>query len=135
MRYFPVILLILFAGCKRSGSMRQPPIGEESFVALLTDIRLLEGSYTVKYRGMDQSDLASWYAQVFARHGVTEEDFRKSLMIYYSDPAQMLTMEDAVLEKLSELLAAAQSGRSSGLPDAAEKETGGGTNSRLDGLK
>jgi hypothetical protein len=115
-RIFYIVFLVL-ASCGGASEEELPPMPEEQFVALLTDIRLLEGTYSVKFRDVTRDELAAYYIQVFQKHGVTEEEYTHSLMIYHRDPEHMMAMEEEVLRRLSVMLAGDQAGAVSILPD------------------
>lgn len=81
------------------------PVEELKLIEVLTDVRILEGAYAVTYQSTTRSDLSSYYAQIFARHGLTQAEFRDGMLYYAFDPEQMLYIEDAVLERLNSMIA------------------------------
>jgi len=122
MRHMIVYFLLLgLMACAAKPSTVEAPLGEEEFVAVLTDIRLLEGMYSQNYGGINRVQLASWYTQIFKRHGVSRDDFQTSLMAYNLDPDRMLRLEEAVLERLNVLEAGSQMRNESDTLSVGEK--------------
>lgn len=115
-RILPIAFWVLVS-CGTSKEEELPPLPEEKFVALLTDIRLLEGTYSVKFRDVTRDELAAYYIQVFQKHGVTGEEYTHSLMIYHRDPEHIMAMEEEVLRRLSVMLAGDPAAGVSILPD------------------
>jgi hypothetical protein len=111
------IALMALASCGGSKEEEFPPVPEEKFVALLTDIRLLEGTYSVKFRDVTSDELAAYYIQVIQKHGVTEEEYTRSLLIYHRDTDRMMAIEEEVLSRLSLMLASGMAVDESILPD------------------
>lgn len=94
-------LTVLLASCAVPMIEEDAPIDEETFSDLLADIRLVEGMYSLHYGTISRDQLASMYIQVFFRHGTTQDDFKKSMLIYQTNPDRMMQIEEAVLARLS----------------------------------
>lgn len=99
-----IVWCIVLLGCS-STEPASAPIEQGKFIDLLADVRLLEGTYSVMYGEMDRNELASYYVQVFTKYGVTDEEFRESMLHYHTDPDRMVIIEEAVLERLSKMMA------------------------------
>jgi len=104
MKFRTLLWSVLLIGCSHSDP-DPAPIEEAQFIDLLADVRLLEGTYSVMYGEMDRNELASFYIQVFTKYGVTDEEFRQSMLHYHTDPDRMVVIEEAVLERLSKMMA------------------------------
>jgi hypothetical protein len=102
MRY-AAILLIVLASC--SSSERIPPadiIPRDSFVALLTDVQLLEAVSKQKMIRTDNPGprIARFYKKTFEKFEVSEEQFLASFKWYYEDPEDMISIYEEVLNEL-----------------------------------
>lgn len=80
-------------------------ISKEQFIAILSDIRLLEGAYTTRYARVDTSALKieSYYLKLFQDHGVSPERFNSSYTWYSADQPKMLEIEEAVVQRITDM--------------------------------
>lgn len=101
--------MIFFAALVACGekSELKPAIDSEKFVGVLTDVRILEGYYSVRYERVDSSrgKINAYYNEVFARHGITKEQFESTMNYYASHPNEMTAIEEQVADSLSALIA------------------------------
>jgi hypothetical protein len=104
--------ILFFAGCIFSGCNEEskplPPadlISKEQFIAILCDIRLLEGAYTTRYARIDTSALKieSYYLKLFQDHGLSAERFNQSYLWYATDQPKMLEIEEAVVTRITQM--------------------------------
>lgn len=115
-----MLLCGLLLSCSGKEEERDASVlDEDRFVELLTDARLLEGAYAVRYHQGERADMGSYYVQVFERHQVTEESFRAAMLHYSSRPEEMEAIEERVLEKINRLMAG--QGLDSAPSEAAEE--------------
>lgn len=100
---YAVIILIFLASCSKSE--RIPPadiIPRDTFVALLTDVQLLEAVSKQKMIRTDDPGprIARYYKKTFEKFEVTEEQFLTSFKWYYEDPEDMIAIYEEVLNDL-----------------------------------
>lgn len=100
--------ILFITGCGEEKGV--PPanlISEDKMIVLLTDIRLLEGAYSLNYRQVDTSEykIESYYRKVFKDWNVTKEQFKTSYSFYATQENKMPAIENAVIERLSEIQA------------------------------
>jgi len=99
---------ILIIGCgEKKGVPPANLIPEDKMISLLTDIRLLEGAYSLNYRQVDTSEykIESYYQKIFKDYNVSKEQFKTSYSFYSTQENKMPAIENAVIERLSEIQA------------------------------
>ena len=93
--------------CSGSGKQETPVhiLPETRFTNLLTDVRLLEGAYTIDHQQLDSSNVSvgSYYDILLTRYAVTREQFLESYSFYATNPEAMLRIETKVSEKLDSM--------------------------------
>jgi hypothetical protein len=108
--FLVIFSLSVFVACRDESKAPSPQdlIPKEQFIAILSDIRLLEGAYTTRYSRVDTSALKieSYYLKLFSDHGITAERFNASYAWYASDQPRMLEIEEAVVSKLTAMQSA-----------------------------
>ena len=114
--YFSLIILVLvFEACSGSGKDVVPAhiLPETRFSNLLTDVRLLEGAYSIDNQRIDSSSntIGSYYDLVFKRYELTREQYLESYAYYSARPDVMLRIETKVSEKLDSILQAGVSSK------------------------
>lgn len=101
-----VSILLFTLACKQSSkSKAEVLMPKDKFIGVLTDVRLLEGAYTVKYQSIDSSAglLQDYYAQIFNRHQISKSQFEESFIQYQLEPKLMEEVEDSVLLRLQKI--------------------------------
>ncbi len=80
----------------------------ESFVNLLTDIRIAEASYGLSYNKRDtlRASMSAVYDSLYAAHGTSKTPFMQAYQYYSLSTEGMLKIEDQIMERLSALQAA-----------------------------
>jgi hypothetical protein len=98
---------LLLIGCRDQKKPAPPAdlISKEQFIAIMSDIRLLEGAYTTRYARVDTSALKieSYYLKLFQDHSVSPERFNTSYTWYSADQSKMLEIEEAVVQRITEM--------------------------------
>jgi hypothetical protein len=84
----------------------EPPLDildREKFVLVMTDVQLLEAIRKQKMIREDDptAKLASWYKEVFEKHGISENQFTATFTWYYGHPEEMILIYEEVFEQLS----------------------------------
>ncbi len=102
------ILILLISGC--SSHPKGPPsrgvMDQNRFVDLLVDIHYYEGIYSAtqtpeSYHLDIEHDTVDYYQGVFEKHGVTREEFQKSLIYYSYNPSQFERLYNRVIDDLN----------------------------------
>ena len=106
--YFSLIILVLvLEACSGSGKDVVPAhiLPETRFSNLLTDVRLLEGAYSIDNQRIDSSSntIGFYYDLVFKRYELTREQYLESYAYYAARPDVMLRIETKVSEKLDSI--------------------------------
>jgi hypothetical protein len=101
-----VVSLFAIVACNHKQELRAE-IPDDKFVALLTDVRILEGYYSVRFERVDSSKgkIAAYYKETFDKHGVTKQQFESTMTYYASHPNEMMAIEEKVGENLSAFIA------------------------------
>ena len=105
MKISSFILCLIFLSC--GGPKTEIPqdiLSENSFIGLLKDIHLAEAKFELhKTKGMKnaKNELAHSYSTIFKTHGVTENDFDKTIDYYAQHPEQLEKIYTHVLEQLT----------------------------------
>ncbi len=99
------ILAVLFSCNESKSSKALEAMPKDKFIEVLTDVRLLEGAYTVKYQSIDSSAgaLQEYYAQVFQKHQISRKQFEDAFVMYQLEPKLMEEAEDSVLQRLQRM--------------------------------
>ncbi|MFN3917900.1 MAG: DUF4296 domain-containing protein [Flavobacteriales bacterium] len=102
-----IAILTGLISCSYSGekNLSVPSISEENFIEILVDVNLLESH--LGFLRIDPEfaiDSAKiYYAYIFEKHGVTQQEYEDNLKIYTDDPVHFQTMQQLVLEKLHKM--------------------------------
>ncbi|CAG0988189.1 MAG: DUF4296 domain-containing protein [Bacteroidetes bacterium] len=79
-------------------------LNEEEMVALMSDMQLAEAIVKLQVNRVDSTSVFadSLFSQVFKKHNINKEKFKKNFDYYNSNPALMEEIYNKVIEKLSE---------------------------------
>lgn len=105
--FFVIIGIFTFVACAGSQKKKRvAPIEKNKFMDVMVDVRLLEGTYTIRYQRIDSTNglMNAYYDQVFNKHQVTRKDFEDSYVAYSLDSKQMIEIEDSVLARLQRIV-------------------------------
>ena len=80
-------------------------IPRDSFVVILTEVRLLEGAYSNSYERVDTSEftIASYYQRLFREHNITREQYLSSYDYYSKNLDDLPAIESEVAKRLEEM--------------------------------
>ncbi|MFN6378718.1 MAG: DUF4296 domain-containing protein [Flavobacteriales bacterium] len=108
MRIFIFIfgILTILACSNGQKKKRVASIEKNKFMDVMVDVRLLEGTYTIRYQRIDSTNglMNAYYDQVFNKHQVSRKDFEDSYVAYSLDSKQMIEIEDSVLARLQRIV-------------------------------
>lgn len=111
---------IIIVACKDEKKVAVPTdlIAQDKFTQMLVDIRLLEGAYSAHYARIDSSDtkIEAYYLTLFGKHGVTKENFMSSYKFYALDQNKMLQIEEAVVQRLTDMTGGQQDTTKTNIP-------------------
>jgi hypothetical protein len=107
MRLAAFFILLLLAGCAADAPADRPDdvLDHDKFVLVMTDVQLLEATSRKKLirDGDPKERTAQFYKQLFDKHEITEEEFKRSYLWWNSEPELMVEVYEKVLENLSRL--------------------------------
>ncbi|MCB0632566.1 MAG: DUF4296 domain-containing protein [Saprospiraceae bacterium] len=116
-RYFEIFifsLAIVFAGCARE-EVEPIPLATDKLIDVLIDVHVAEAMMD-KLTAADQDTVGKvYYRMIFREHGISKEDFDKSMDILREDPERLNAIYEQILDKLNVLEAEAR-----GIPDMSE---------------
>ncbi len=110
MKYALTLMALVFACFSCETPRAEKPadlLPEEKVVAVLTELELLEAVYTLEFQKRDtaRAVMAPYYDEVFARHGVSPEQFTSSLAWHGQDPERIRNIRYKVYDELSKMQA------------------------------
>jgi hypothetical protein len=106
---FPLVVLTVM-GCNSGEdvALEVPPPGiipAQKFALVLADAQLAEAVITQKMSREDDPKVigATYYNQIFNKHGISKEDFQKSHAYWANRPKDMLAIYDLVITELTKM--------------------------------
>ncbi len=106
MRWAIFIAISFLIGCDSApDNEEKPPLEKRQFTALMIDVQLAEGMKTQKIfvTKKNPGAINMLYEDIFAKHGVTEEEFQKTFRYYRERPELFEVVYEQVLDSLSKL--------------------------------
>lgn len=99
---------LVMAGCLGRNTEEQAPSGlipRDTFVVILTEVRLLEGAYSTSYERVDTSEytINAYYNRIFSDHGVTDKQYLDTYDYYSRNMEELLEIEGDVALRLEQL--------------------------------
>lgn len=96
-----VLTLMLFIQCgKKVQTVPKTVISFDQMIPLLVDVHLIEGARNGSLILGDTNDIEDYYAKVYQKHGITEDQFKKSFKFYSSYPELFIPIYEKVLDSL-----------------------------------
>ncbi|MEM9051820.1 MAG: DUF4296 domain-containing protein [Bacteroidota bacterium] len=108
MRVFILLVaLFFFASCSEPVPEVPPSdlIAKDQFTEVMVDVQLIEGMKIHKLgpKRSKSPDMELMYSEIFQKHDITQEEFKKTYDYYKSKPNQMELIYESVLDSLSKL--------------------------------
>lgn len=107
MRLCFLLIVVVLAACSSDTPPSRPSdvLDEDSFVAVMTDVQILEATTRKKLirDGDPRERTAQYYKQVFDKHNISQDEFERSYKWWSSNPEQMVVVYERILENLSQL--------------------------------
>jgi hypothetical protein len=99
--YFASVLFILFIGCA-SPEVQIPEtvLTPEQMMPIMVDIHVIEGARNGAIMLGDTNGIEDYYAKVYAKHGITEDEFKSSFAFYSDNPTVFIPIYEEVLDSL-----------------------------------
>lgn len=103
--YLLTVILLISCGSKKDEISHEGFLPEEKMVTILVDMHLLEGYYGSLNRHDDTVvvNTIAGYDSLYARYGLTKEEFKKSLDHYGREPEVMMRIMEKVTDSLNVL--------------------------------
>ena len=102
-RLILIIISVLIVSCdSKEISVPDDVIPKEKMVQVLADIHIAEA--TVNYKSVGDTvkpNIENYYSDVFKKHSITQDQYRKSYQFYLDNPSMMNKMYDEVINELS----------------------------------
>jgi hypothetical protein len=92
-------------GSTQQDSKPKDLLSDEVFIAVLTDVQLLEATYKQKILREEDPNavMPGYYKQVFDKHGVSQDDFEDTFSWWMKRPEEMLEVYNEVIDQLTKL--------------------------------
>jgi len=99
-----IIFALLLSGCiDRKAVLPDGYISQGQMVEIMTDIHLVEGARSGTLLLGDTNALPDYYARIYQKHHVTEDNFKQSFAWYAQNPEELKIVYEKVLVNLSKL--------------------------------
>ncbi|MBN2682590.1 MAG: DUF4296 domain-containing protein [Bacteroidales bacterium] len=104
-KIFGILLLtaLFLSACKgNSEEKKGEVIDEEKFIDILVDVHIADAilSININYNNAELFVPENFYFQVLNNHGISREDFDRSIEYYADDPAVLQKIYEKVSEKI-----------------------------------
>ena len=95
------LLFILFVGCT-SPEVKIPEniLTQEKMMPILVDIHVIEGARNGSIMLGDTNGIEDYYAKLYEKHGVTEDQFKSSFAFYSDNAKFFIPIYEEVLDSL-----------------------------------
>ena len=95
------LLFILFVGCT-SHEVKIPEniLTQEQMMPILVDIHVIEGARNGSIMLGDTNGIEDYYAKVYEKYGITEDQFKSSFAFYSDNPTVFIPIYEEVLDSL-----------------------------------
>ena len=99
--YFASVLIIPFIGCA-SPEVQIPEtvLTPEQMMPIMVDIHVIEGARNGAIMLGDTNGIEDYYAKVYEKHGITEDQFKSSFAFYSDNPTVFIPIYEEVLDSL-----------------------------------
>ena len=102
------MLLLAVVGCTDKPAAIAAPdnlLPRDTFVTVLTEVRLLEGAYSTSYERVDTSEfpISAHYNRLFNLHHLTKEQYLSAYDYYSMNAEEMLEIESDVALRLEQM--------------------------------
>lgn len=95
--------MLTFAACQSSGDLKNLPIPKEKLVIVISDAYIVEAAIQNYTQDIKDSLSDYYYAQLYEIHGITKEDYQKSLNIVKQYPEVLDSLYQNISDHLNEL--------------------------------
>ena len=97
-----IILTFLFACTREEVSIPDNILPQEKMVQLLADIHIAEVTANYKSLGdTNKVDVKTLYLEIYKKHSITTEEYKKSYHFYLDHPTLLNKMYDEVITELN----------------------------------
>jgi hypothetical protein len=95
------LLVILFVGCA-SPEVKIPEniLTQEQMMPIMVDIHVIEGARNGSIMLGDTNGIEDYYAKVYEKHDITEDQFKSSFAFYSDNPTVFIPIYEEVLDSL-----------------------------------
>ena len=95
------LLVILFVGCA-SPEVKIPEniLTQEQMMPIMVDIHVIEVARNGSIMLGDTNGIEDYYAKVYEKHGITEDQFKSSFAFYSDNPTVFIPIYEEVLDSL-----------------------------------
>ena len=99
--YTVSVLFVLFIGCASPEvKIPQNVLTPEQMMPIMVDIHVIEGARNGAIMLGDTNGIEDYYAKVYEKHGITEDQFKTSFAFYSDNPTVFIPIYEEVLDSL-----------------------------------
>lgn len=99
-RWIWIPFLFLTACSSKEVSVPENVISADAMVPVLVDVHIIEGARNGSLILGDTNNIEDYYAKVYEKHGISEEEFKRSFKFYNSEPTLFIPIYEKVLDSL-----------------------------------
>jgi hypothetical protein len=103
LKFTAIVAVMFFGTASCSSDEKKPPIKEEKFQEILTEIHVMQTKLE-SFKAINDTSLfaaVKGHQEIFSKHGVTKEQFNETFNFYISNPKQMDKMYEKIIDELS----------------------------------
>ena len=94
-------MFILFLGCSTPEvQVPQNVLTQAQMIPIMVDIHVIEGARNGSIMLGDTNGIEDYYAKVYDKHGITEDQFKSSFAFYSDHPTIFIPIYEEVLDSL-----------------------------------
>ena len=99
--YLKNIVFILVVGCSSPEvKIPQNVLTQAQMIPIMVDIQVIEGARNGSIMLGDTNGIEDYYAKVYDKHGITEDQFKSSFAFYSDHPTIFIPIYEEVLDSL-----------------------------------
>ena len=101
--WISIIVSLSLLSCQSNGNLKNLPIPKEKLVTVISDAYIVEAAIQNYTQDIKDSLSDYYYSQLYEIHGITKEDYQKSLEIVKQYPEVLDSLYQNIADHLDKL--------------------------------